>query len=289
MGDVSLRSLADGWIASFTADAAVGPAAAGAVLALALAALAGLVRRLAANRLDAWYAAVSLAVVFGWVFSEDNTRRLLYPLLPLLLLYAGETVAWACGRAGRAALATRAVAVAAAVPAIACLPAMAILAQKALDREPVVAGHAPRLADITEYYTTLNVARGRALAAKHAVVLAGFEALRRGTPPESRVMWMRPEYPALLAAREGVAWYYDWDPARLARAVRDERVDYIVVAQLFKTDLAGRSGDPSAPLRDVSAYARPVLSLANPVSGSTEFVLMQVDREALGRALRPGA
>lgn len=285
MAAISAASVFDGWVASFTADAGVGLAARVATAAIGLLGLAGLALRLRENRLDAWYVAVSLAIAFGWVFSEDNTRRLIYPLLPLLLLYAAQAVVWAMVRVGQADQASRAIGVAAAVMGIACVPASLLVFSKALDRAPVLVGFAPRYADITEYYTTLNLERSRALAAKHAAVLAGFEALGRATPAGARVMWMRPEYVALLGGREGVAWFYDWDAVRLAREVRDSRVDYLVVARLFKTDLEGRSGDPFETLRDVSAYARPVLALPNAVVGGDEFVLMQVDRVALDAAL----
>src|SRR5205085_4135577 len=92
MSLVGLRTIAEGWIASFTADAGVGPGALVAVALLALLALAGLARRLAANRVDAWYVAIGLVVIVWWVFNEDNTRRLIFPLLPLLLFYAGDFV-----------------------------------------------------------------------------------------------------------------------------------------------------------------------------------------------------
>jgi hypothetical protein len=155
------------------------------------------------------------------------------------------------------------------------------VASKALDREPVVAGYGPRYSDITEYYTTINVDRSRAIAARHATVLAGLEALEKATPPGARVMWMRPEYVALLGHRDGAAWFYRWDEKRLARWVRDAKVDYLVVARLFKTDLSGRAGDPFATLNPVSSYSVPVLTLSNPVTGGAEFVLLRVERRAL--------
>ena len=289
MGQVSAKTILDGWVASFTADASVGGAGVAVAVGVALLALAGLVRRLRENRLDAWYAAVSLAVVTWWVFGEDNTRRLLFPLLPLLLFYAGDAIAAACRAAGRGIYAPRAIGMAGAVLAIAVVPALVVFAGKATDRAPVVPGAPPRYADITEYYTTLNAAASRRLAARHAVILAGFDALRRATPPGAKVMWMRPEYPALLAGREGAAFYYDWEPQRLARALRDGGVEYIVLTALAKTDLSGRSGDPARPLAGSDQYAHPVLTLVNPDSGTTDFVLLRVDPAALEARLARGS
>jgi hypothetical protein len=281
MGQVSVKTILDGWVASFTADANVGFVGTAVALLIAALALTGLVRRLLANRLDAWYVAVSLPVVCWWVFNEDNTRRLLFPLLPLLLFYAGEAIVAACALAGRSAYAIHSLGAAGAVLAIVVVPTALVMDHKARDRQPVVEGFAPRYADITEYYTTLNVAFSRRLAARQGVILAGFDALRKGTPPEARVMWMRPEYPALLGGRAGVPWYYDWDPMRVARTARDEHVDYVVSTPLFKSDLAGGKGDPAKPLAGVEAWTRPVMAFTNPASGTRDFVLLEVDRAAL--------
>ena len=281
MSLVGIRTAYDGWIASFTADASVGVGALGVVSLVALLALAGLVRRLVANRLDAWYVAISLVVVVWWVFNEDNTRRLIFPLLPFLLLYAGESVAFLLRRARRPAHARFAYAAVGVLLAIAVLPSLLVFVDKARDRQVVIAGQEERYADMTEYYTTLNVAFSRRLAARQAVLLAGFDELRTRTPPGAKVMWMRPEYPALLGGRPGVPWYYDWDPLRVGQEARDQRVDYIVVAQLFKTDLAGRKGDPARPLKFATAYAPQVFALENPTSGTADFVLLRVDRAAL--------
>jgi hypothetical protein len=284
MTGAAFSSLLTGWTATFTADATVGELTRIVAGAIGVLALAGLVLRLRRNALDAWYVAISLAILFGWVFREE-TRRLLYPLLPLLLFHAGHAVA-----AGVRALAGErrvgiAVAAGAALVVLLSAPALALVARKALDREPVFDGLAPRFSDITEYYTTLEGSRGRALAARHAAVLAGFESLQRVTPPGARIMWMRPEYVALLSRREGVPGLYAWEGRALARQVADNRVDYLVASRLFKIDLAGKNGDPMAILRDARDYARPVATLVNPIAQSDDFVLLEVDRAALERLL----
>ena len=288
MAGYSISGVLAGWTAGFTSDAAVGDVTRAVAGGIGLLALGGLALRLRSNALDAWYAAISLAIVFGWVFREENTRRLLYPLLPVLLFHAGVALA-AAGRAlGGIRRAPYAVATGGALVALVCAPALALVARKALDREPVFEGLSPRLADITEYYTTLDGARSRGLAARHAAVLAGLESIQRITPGDARIMWMRPEYVALLSRREGVPWLYGWDPRTLAREIAEKRVDYVVVARLFKADLAGRVGDPLAPLLDVPAYATPVITLTNPVAWSEDFVLLKIDPAALERVLAGG-
>lgn len=281
MAKFSLNSIFDGWLATFTADAQVGNVARVVAALCGALALAGMTVRLGRNKLDAWYVALSLAVIFGWVFSEDNTRRLLYPLLPLLLFYAGVAIHWLLARYRLEEHSPKAIGVAGLVLALVTVPAMMLLAKKSQDRQPVLTGQPTRYADITEYYTTVNVERSRALAGRHAVVLDGLQALEKATPPGARIMWMRPEYIGLLGKRDGIAWYYAWNEKRIAREARDARVDYMVVARLFKTDLSGRMGDPFSTLRLITSYATPVMTLSNPTTGSAEFVLMRVNRKAL--------
>jgi len=160
------------------------------------------------------------------------------------------------------------------------------VAEKSLDREPLVPGSRYSAAGITDYYRLINRQDALALAAKHAATLAGLEALRTVTPPDARVMWMRPEYVALLGGREGVPYYYDWDARTLASKVRDAGVDYLVVAGISKSDLAVRTGDVPAPLRHAQPYAQPAFALGNPFTGQDEFILLRVDRAALDAYLR---
>jgi hypothetical protein len=102
-------------------------------------------------------------------------------------------------------------------------------------------------------------------------------------------MWMRPEYVALLANRDGIPYYFSWDERRLARALLDERVDYLVVAAVYKTDLAARDGDPMAVHPHLEAYTQPVLRIRNVVNGSMAFELVRVEPAAVKAFLARGA
>jgi hypothetical protein len=283
MASVAASNLFDGWVASFTADPDVSATMRWFAAAIGIAGIAGSARAALRNRADGWYVLGSLAMLFLWLFNADNLRRLLYPLVPLLLLHAGEAVVAVSRRLGaRPEVATRwAPAVAIAVTLLLAQPAVTLIYQKARDDTPVLEGFHTTYADVTEYYTTLNTERARALAAKHAAVLSGLEALQSATTPGKRVMWMRPEYVALLGRREAVPFLYGWDAQRLAQEARAARVDYFIVAGLSKLDLAGAANDSPAAPRPAAAYAHPVLALANPVIGGDEFVLLEIERAAL--------
>lgn len=276
----ALRSLFDGWVASFVADADVSRVTSIVLALLALLCVAGTWMRVRRNALDGWYVAITLAAVVALFFGEDAARRYLYPIMPLLMVNAGVALAALTRRLpGRSRKAAIVLAVAA--PALACLPASVLLLQKALDRRPVLDGFAIRYSDITEYYTTLNVARARALAAKHAAVIAGFEAIAHVTPPDAKVMWVRPEYISLLSGRAAEPWYYRWDERTLARRIEASGVGYVVVSGLFKSDLAFTRSDPAGIHRTLARFATPVLEIPNAVVPANEFILMRIDRGAL--------
>ena len=276
----AVETFFDGWIASFVADSDVSRVTSIVLAVPALLAVAGTWMRVRRNALDGWYVALMLAAILALFFGENSARRYLYPIVPLLMVNAGVALAALTRRLpGRSR--TAAIVLAVAAPALACLPASVLLLQKAFDRRPVLDGFAIRYSDITEYYTTLNVARARALAAKHAAVIAGFEAIARVTPPEAKVMWVRPEYVSLLSGRAAQPWYYRWDERTLARRIEASGVGYVVVSGLVKSDLAFTAGDPAGIQRTLARFATPVLEIPNAVVPANEFILMRIDRGAL--------
>jgi 4-amino-4-deoxy-L-arabinose transferase-like glycosyltransferase len=285
---MSLESLFGGWMASFTGNSGVGSSMRLLFGAVGILGVAGALLGARRNRLDSWYVLASLAMLFLWVFPEDNTRRLLYPLLAFLLVHAAEALASACAYLRRSRLQRPVLFAGWAFVAVMTMPATLLVGEKALDREPLIPGFAYSASSMTEYYTRVNIAQARALARRHATVLAGLGSLDRMTPPGSRVMWMRPEYVALVGRRPGSAWYYGWERSALAREIVRTETSYLVAARLFKSDLAGHDGDAFAALAVSPApYLRPVMVIATD-DAPQEFVLLEVDRAALDLYLRKG-
>jgi hypothetical protein len=271
-----------GWAATFLSEGDVALAMRACAYAVGLLALAGSIRAARANRLDGWYVLFTLALAIAWTFpfSVDNSRRLLYPVVPLMLLHAGELVG---AVAARLEIRRRSLAVGAicALPFAVFAPATLLIAAKAGDRAPLVAGSPHGAAEFFDYYRVMNRGEARALAARQAANVGGLEALRTATPPGSRIMWMRPEYIGILGERACVPWYYAWDARQMAAHVRGDRADYIVVASLSKSDLARGFGDPSQAWEAARAYTQPVLVLDNPFTAAHEFILLRVDAAAL--------
>ena len=277
-------SLFGGWVATFTGESEVGASMRLAFGALGALGLAGAIARAWRNRLDGWYVLASSAMLFVYTFPESSMRRLIYPLVPVLLVHAALAMRAATSRLAPL-VASRAILAAWALAVLLTLPGTLLVARRALDREPIVPGLAYSAASTTNYYTTLNGALALYAAKQNVVTLAGLELTGRATPPQSRVMWTRTEYVALLARRAAVPMYTRWDAATLARNIFDSHTDYVVAARLYKSDLLGLGGEVFTPLvSSTPPYLHPALTLSGP-GGANDFVLFEVDRAALGRHL----
>ena len=187
----------------------------------------------------------------------------------------------ACRRARAAGFPAAAFALAAA----AVLPATAMIAGRALEREPYFPGLAYSPASMKGYYGFVDERFARAYALRDASLLGGMSFLDQWTPPGSRVMWVRPEYVAVLGRREGVPLLLRWDRATLARQVQRTRTDFVVLSVNFKNDLAADSANAYLWLaRDLPDY---LLALALlPDAARADFVLLQVDADRLQRYIR---
>ena len=188
------HAVAEGWIGSLIIYWIEGRPTRAALAGLAGgAALAGLVLRLRAGKADGWMTAAYLGVFLAWPFS-DQMGRFLFPILPVLVLYAFQAVRRGLEALGRPPL------LGAGVMALfflsLTLPALAFLHQRAQSPSP----HA----GIVDWYRTAGLDAARARAQVHLDLFADLEEVRRRTTPSDRVMWVTPAYVALLADRIGV-------------------------------------------------------------------------------------
>lgn len=279
------EALRDGWIAGFVAEGEVGSAPRIAFLAVALLAIIGSAGRALGNRLDGWYVLATLAMLTLWVFGPENMRRLLHPLVPVMLANAAWLLARVAARTRRERAGDVAVGLGAVLVVLLCLPATLLIAEKARDRAPLLAGGRYAAADITDYYRVRDVLYARALAAKHAAVMEGLLLLREATPADARILWHRPEYVALLGDRAGVPLRYAWDARRLAEEARRSDARYLLVTGLSKVDQDTRMGEARAVRALAAPYTTPVMAVPNAVTGAEEFVLLRIDRERLAAYL----
>jgi hypothetical protein len=189
-------------------------------------ALAGLVMRLRAGKPDGWLIAAYLATLLAWPF-YDQMGRFLFPVLPVLALYAF----WAADRAlrsfGRPPLLGHGLLAVLVLSLTA--PALAFVYQRA--QTP------GRHAEIVDWYRTPDLAAARARAQVHLDLFADMEEIGRLTRPEDRVMWVVPSYLALLADRRGLATPDSaLAPQAYRQAVRDSGTDYVFLSLYHPRD-----------------------------------------------------
>ena len=182
--------------------------------------LVGLVLRLRAGKPDAWLMAGYLALYLVWPF-YDQMGRFLFPVLPVLVLYAFLASGAAAKTLGRRPALTQA-AIGLLMLSLA-VPAMAFIHQRAIARGPYV--------QITDWYRVPGLSEARARSEIHLGLLADMAAIRALTRHEHRVMWVVPSYVALLADRRAVrAPAAELAPEDYLRAVRAAQPDYVFLS-----------------------------------------------------------
>lgn len=284
----SLQYLAQSWVASFALTSQVGLLAKVLIFALGLLGLAGTIARAIRNRLDAWYVLASLGMLFLWLFPESQMRRLLYPVVPLLLLHAAWALRQLTARLTQPGIKKLIWAIAIGLPFAVVLPADLLVVQRAQLRKPVLATAPYTLAGMRDLYTRLGTREARALAAGAVAMLRGFDSVRTATAPDARIMWMRPDYVAVLTGRHGVPWYYGEGMDGLLRRALDARVDYVIASNTYKGDMRGEQSERFDDFSVLSAFADPVIVVANAELGINEFVLLRVDRSRLEALIAEG-
>ena len=189
-------------------------------------ALCGLALRFREGRADAWMAAAYLVTFLLWPFYDQMTR-FLFPLLPVLILYALLAASALARMLRRPPLAAQAVLVL--LVASLAVPALAFIQSRARADGPFVL--------ITDWYRTPGLDEARRRAQVHLDLMADMEAIRALTQPQDRVMWVAPSYIALLAQRHGVpAPSAELAPDAYREAVTRAHPDYVFLSVYHPRD-----------------------------------------------------
>src|SRR3990172_513870 len=214
-------------------------------------ALAGMAARLAAGKADGWMLAAYLVTFLLWPF-HDQMTRFLFPVLPVLFLYAFWALAAALRAVGRAPGMGHALL--ALVALSLSVPALAFIQQRA--------SSGGRYAEMTDWYRRPDLDDARARSQVHLDLLADMELIKSLTGPEARVMWVAPSYIALLAERRGVrAPQPDLAPAAYRAAGRQKRHANVFLSVYHPRDTlrdaAWRAGIAALSGRAQTVHARP--------------------------------
>jgi hypothetical protein len=283
MAPYAFGAVRDAWIASFTIDSSVSPAMRIVFAGVGAIAVAGAVMSAWRGKIHGWYTLGYTAILVGWVFGEETTRRLIYPIVPVALIQAALALREALKRLPPGHRASRYAAPALVTLAILlALPGMVLVQRRSLDRDPVLDGFAYSYADFQDYYES-HGPDARARAAGNLASLAGLRALQSITPRDAKILWVRPEYIAFLADRECVPWYYSWDARELARQIRSANVDYVAFPRYVKSDFTMRLADPTPLVPSIREYSDLVMAIPDPGDddGTNGFMLFKINRKAL--------
>jgi hypothetical protein len=187
-----LRALVTAWSGLFVLD--VDPSLVHHLLAAGIAALAlaGLVLRLGARAFDGVYVALYLGLVSVWPFPGHATR-FLWPVLPILLVYAAEVARSLARRLGRDSLGPAALALMIAVLALPSLPRFAQRFWDSRQVEYAAFTHTPRwyLADPAGAASDARGRRQLARAMREVAHFAPPDACVQAVSPETLMWWSR--------------------------------------------------------------------------------------------------
>lgn len=230
-------------------------------------ALAGVALRVLAGKVDGWMVAGYLAVLVVWPF-YDQMGRFLFPVLPVLVLYAFLATASASRALRRPeGLGTGVLAL---LLLSLTLPAMAFIYQRA----QVPGSHA----GIVDWYRTPGLAEARSRAQVHLDLFADLEEIKKLTRAEDRVMWVAPSYLALLTDRRGiVAPRSGLTPEAYRQAVRNSGADFVFLSIYHPRDTlseaAWRAGN-----RALTEHAKAVRVSTRDGSSSVTSILLKTEK-----------
>jgi hypothetical protein len=259
------RSMAEAWAGSFILFWEEGRSMrlllAGATGALAL---AGLAMRFVAGKADAWMTAAYLATFLLWPFYDQMTR-FLFPVLPVLVLYAFWAGAEAARRIRRPAALVHAVLVLLVLSL--SLPALGFIHQRS-----TAAG---RQVDMTDWYRTPDLNEARLRSQTHLDLEADMAMIRSNTRAEDRVMWVAPAYIAFLAGRRGVpAPAPELPPGAYRRAVIESGADYVFLSAYHPRDTL-RDTAWRAGMEALRGHAEAVQTRIRAADGAPSSVLLR--------------
>jgi hypothetical protein len=194
--------------------------------------------------------------------------RFLFPVLPVLILYAFQASATALRVLGRppglghALLAVLMLSL--------TVPALGFILQRSQAEA--------RFAEIIDWYRIPDLTAARNRVQVHLNLLADMAAIKALTRPEHRVMWVAPSYIALLADRRGIpAPDERLSPEAYRKAVRESGADYVLLSAYHPrdtlSDLAWQAG-----LNSLTGYAQTVHVGKTPGSSTVSSILLKIEK-----------
>jgi hypothetical protein len=245
------------FVVYWTADRPALPALAGLA---AVPCLAGLLMRLRANRLDAWYAAGTLAMLLAWPY-PGQMLRFLFPLVPVLLAQGAWCTVWLARRL-RLPLLPPAAGIA--LLALALPPHAWLHGRLALARE---LGMVP----VYEWLRRPGAADARRELGLQNRMLHDLRELAGDVGPRQVVAFYEPSYVVLLANRHAIPLPM---PARVESVAG--RADFVLLTAIHPRQSRVGVDGLALPPQEL-ARLRLVWCHADPLEGQPSGCLYRID------------
>ena len=190
---------------------------------------------------DALYCVMFLGLLLFWPF-PGQFFRIVFPVVPIVLVHAFFALSHLLRRRWGAAAADRSVPAMAIVLLALCVPPLFYVAGRAGSTD--IAGDRKPMSEVAEFYRVPDLRSARASATMQIEAMEDMERIRATTPKDARVMWVMPNYIALLAQRSGVMHNREAQAPPVARQVLDTQADYLYLANVHPHDSHLRFGNP---------------------------------------------
>ena len=240
---------------------------------LGIFAMTGTLLRARQAKLDALYVLCYLAVIVIWPF-RNEMPRFLYPLLPLLIMHAYFTFSALLGKLATAGAPPWAVFVAPMLFALVCVPPLAFIAGRAAYAEE---GQPYPYRHITEFYEIPELAIAKSVSERMGQLVEDLRRVERTTPSGARVLWVKPNFMALLGRRESTITPSSGEGQGFYRALLDMNADYVLVSEA----VARGNWDGMRAFPHFAPFSRLLWQRVDVTTGLRQSALMEIDRARL--------
>ena len=235
-------------------------------------AIGGTLARARRLELDALYVLCYLGVVVVWPYRSEM-HRFLYPVLPLLLMHAVDAFAGLCARFTPRMSRSLVCFVLPALVATLYAPSLGFLLNRAAYEED---GEAYAFRHITQFYQIPELAIAKNVSARMGQIIEDVRRIGSTTPVDAKVLWVKPNFMAVLARRRGVLTPRV-ERADFYQAVLDSGADYALLSEA----LARGNRDGMRAYPRFAPFTRTLWQRVDPANGRRRSALLAIDRSRL--------
>ncbi|MBF0357799.1 MAG: hypothetical protein HQL70_04270 [Magnetococcales bacterium] len=241
---------------------------------LGLIALCGLVYRMWQLQTDGWYLFFYLLILFIWPF-PDAMSRFLFPVFPLLLFVTIYSFSVIVCKLFRLKHEERVRGLAVLLLAILILPSLGFAVGRATYGSGAVRHP---YSYISEFYQMVDIKDAKTYAQGYSDAMADMKLVALHTKPGEVVLWVKPNFLALLAGRPSrTTPKWRGDQQKFIQAVADTGATYVYIS-----GVTGRGNDDGLQaMKYFSPIASPIWQKIHKSTGQLKSALLLIKHEKL--------